>query len=207
VRTDGGAIRFRHSLARALVAVGEIWMTVGVPAIIVSMLSPQGRRIGDYVAGTLVIRERAPRGGSEPPPVVAPYLQAWVGHVDVARVPDGLALALRRFLTRAPSLDGHVRPGMALQLGIDLLPYLQPAPPAGSYPEDVIAAVVAERSRRERVRLGVTPPAPTYAERPAWGPPAPAPSATPPSPPAAPPADSGPPPAPPTTGGGFAPPG
>ena len=167
VRTDGGAISFRHSITRALIAVGEIWMTFGVPAIMTSLVSPDGRCIGDYVAGTVVMRERAPRGAT-PQPVVQPYLAQWVANVDVSRVPDGLALAMRRYLSRAPELEFGASQQLALGLATDLLPYLQPPPPQGSWPEHVIAAVVAERRRRESLRrLGSPPPAAPVALRPA----------------------------------------
>ena len=39
----------------------EIWMFTGGPAVICSLLSPKGKRIGDIFAGTLVISERAPQ--------------------------------------------------------------------------------------------------------------------------------------------------
>ncbi|MEO8108070.1 MAG: RDD family protein, partial [Actinomycetes bacterium] len=61
VRDDGGAIRFRHALARGLMAVVEIYLCFGAIAVITSLLSPQGKRVGDYLAGTVVVRERAPK--------------------------------------------------------------------------------------------------------------------------------------------------
>ena len=60
VRSDGGAIRFRHALVRALAAVVEMYMCSGAIAVITSLLSPEGKRVGDYMAGTIVVRERAP---------------------------------------------------------------------------------------------------------------------------------------------------
>ena len=71
VRDDGGAIRFRQALARALVEFVEIWLLLGVPAFFCSLVNPQGKRFGDLAAGTVVIRERVPteRGQrSEMPP-------------------------------------------------------------------------------------------------------------------------------------------
>lgn len=62
VRDDGGPIRFRHALVRGAVGVVEILMTFGVVACIASLVSARGRRIGDVVAGTLVVRERVPVG-------------------------------------------------------------------------------------------------------------------------------------------------
>lgn len=58
VRTDGGPVSFRHALVRGLVGFFEIIMLTGAPAAISSLVSPEGRRLGDVFAGTLVIRER-----------------------------------------------------------------------------------------------------------------------------------------------------
>ena len=61
VSDDGGPERFRQALFRALAGVVEIWMFFGGPAVICSLLSPKGKRIGDVFAGTVVISERAPQ--------------------------------------------------------------------------------------------------------------------------------------------------
>ena len=61
VSDDGGPERFRQALFRALAGVIEIWMLTGGPAVICSLLSPKGKRIGDFFAGTVVISERAPQ--------------------------------------------------------------------------------------------------------------------------------------------------
>ena len=66
VSDDGGPERFRQALFRALASVVEIWMFFGGPAVICSLLSPKGKRIGDVFAGTVVISERGPK--LSPPP-------------------------------------------------------------------------------------------------------------------------------------------
>lgn len=58
VRDDGGAIGFRHALIRALLGVGEIWATGGIVALIGSLASPNGKRVGDALAGTYLLRVR-----------------------------------------------------------------------------------------------------------------------------------------------------
>src|ERR1700704_3011507 len=47
VSEDGGPERFRQALFRALAAVIEIWTLAGGPAVICSLLSPKGKRLGD----------------------------------------------------------------------------------------------------------------------------------------------------------------
>ena len=43
---------------RHLLAVVEIWVLSGVPALISAMVSSKGKRLGDHVAGTYVVRDR-----------------------------------------------------------------------------------------------------------------------------------------------------
>jgi uncharacterized RDD family membrane protein YckC len=61
VSDDGGPIRFRQALVRGLAGVIECWGMGGFPALITSMLSARGKRLGDIFSGTFVLRERAPR--------------------------------------------------------------------------------------------------------------------------------------------------
>ena len=61
VSDDGGPERFRQALFRALARCIEIWMFAGGPAVICSLVSAKGKRLGDVFAGTMVISERAPQ--------------------------------------------------------------------------------------------------------------------------------------------------
>src|SRR5215467_16234005 len=58
VSDDGGTERFRQALVRALASVVEIWWLTGAPALICSLVSARGKRLGDLFAGTFVIQER-----------------------------------------------------------------------------------------------------------------------------------------------------
>jgi uncharacterized RDD family membrane protein YckC len=151
VRDDGGSLRFRHALVRALVGVVEIWLTLGVVAILTSLVSSKGKRVGDYLAGTVVERERVPEQSA---PIVGmpPQLAPWAAGLELTRLPDQLALALRQFLARARTIEPEVRLQMAAQLAADVSRYVSPPPPAGCPAELYLAAVLAERRRRELVR-------------------------------------------------------
>lgn len=83
VSDDGGPERFRQALFRALAAVIEIWMLLGSPAVICSVLSPKAKRVGDMFAGTVVVSERGPRLG--PPPVMPPALAGWAASLQLLR--------------------------------------------------------------------------------------------------------------------------
>ena len=152
VRDDAGPIGFRHALTRALVGFVEIWMLLGVPALISGLISSKTKRLGDYAAGTYVVRERV-HITLPPPPMMPPFLEAWAGGADIARLPDGLAMAVRQFLMRAPLLNPQSRATLGTQLYEEVIAHVAPQPPAGTHPELVLAAVIADRRRRDWIRL------------------------------------------------------
>ncbi len=112
VRDDAGPITFRQSLVRALVGFVEIWVFLGVPALLCSLVNARGKRLGDMVAGTYVVRERFPFPPMRPV-MMPPQLAHWAAGADIAPLPDTLALATRQFLMRAsdaqPGLSRHAR--------------------------------------------------------------------------------------------------
>lgn len=157
VSDDGGPERFRQALFRSLAAVVEIWMFAGGPAVICSMLSPKGKRIGDVFAGTVVISERGPR--LAPPPMMPPQLAWWAASLQLSGLGPELAELARQFLSRAPQLDSRVRSDMAYRIAGDVIARISPPPPPGTPPQFVLAAVLAERHRRELARLRPAAPA------------------------------------------------
>jgi uncharacterized RDD family membrane protein YckC len=168
VSEDGGPERFRQALFRALASVVEIWMLAGSPAVFCSMISPKAKRIGDVFAGTVVVSERGPR--MSPPPMMPPSLAWWASSLQLSGLGAGQAEVARQFLSRASQLDGQMRLQMAYRIAGDIVSRIAPPPPPGAPPELVLAAVLAERHRRElaRMRPQLPPPGPW----PAPGPPA-----------------------------------
>ncbi|WP_250445438.1 RDD family protein [Actinotalea sp. C106] len=148
VRDDGGPVRFRHAVVRALTGVGELWLTVGSVALITSLVHPQGKRLGDLLAGTYAVRIR---GGQEalPPVMMPPELAAWARSADIRRLPDGLALSARQLLGRATTLHLASRVRLGNDLAGEIERYVAPGPPPGTHPERFISAVLAERRDRE----------------------------------------------------------
>ena len=151
VSDDGGPERFRQALFRALASIVEIWMLAGSPAVICGMLSPQAKRIGDVFAGTVVISERGPK--LAPPPTMPPYLAWWAASLQLSGLSADQAEVARQFLSRANQLDLEVRHQMAYRIANDLLSRVAPPPPPGTPPQLALAAVLAERHRRELARL------------------------------------------------------
>ncbi len=152
VRDDAGPIGFRHAFTRALVGGVEIWLLFAIPALVSGLVSAKGKRLGDYAAGTYVVRERV-RMTIPPPPAMPPALAGWAVGADIARLPDGLAMAVRQFLGRAAGLSPASRASIAAELQAEVLRHVAPPPPAGSHPEMVLTAVIADRRRRDGQRL------------------------------------------------------
>jgi len=171
VRDDGGPIRFRHALTRGLAGVFvDFYTTLGVGAVVSSLLSERGKRIGDLLAGTVVIRERAPSYGG-PLPAVPPQLAAWATGLELSRLPDDLALNARTFLTRSYEMAPEVRERMAASLATEIAQVVTPPAPPGTPAWAYLAAVLGERGRRHAQQLaqqavgtqnalGTTQPAP-----------------------------------------------
>jgi uncharacterized RDD family membrane protein YckC len=156
VSEDGGPERFRQALFRALAGVIEIWIFAGGPAVICSLLSPKGKRLGDIFAGTIVISERAPR--LTPPPPMPPQLAWWASSLQLSGLRVEQAELARQFLSRASQLDTRVRDQIAYRITGEVVAQISPPPPPGTPPQLVLAAVLAERHRRELARLRPQPP-------------------------------------------------
>ena len=153
VRDDGGPVRFRHTLTRGLAGVfADFYTTFGAGAVICSLLNERGKRIGDVLAGTVVVRERAPSRGATPP-AIAPHLAAWATGLDLSRLPGDLALAARGYLARYPQLSPRVRDEMGGQIATEVSRVVTPPAPPGTPAWAYLAAVLGERSRRESWRL------------------------------------------------------
>ena len=152
VRDDGGPISFHHALVRALIGFVEIYAFTGAPAFFSVMLSSRGKRLGDYAAGTYVVRDRVALQLPPPPPMPR-QLAAWARRADIASLPTGLALAVRQFLGRLPALDRTTRDRLGGALVADVMQYVAPPPPGHEPPELVLAAIIAERRERDLARL------------------------------------------------------
>jgi uncharacterized RDD family membrane protein YckC len=154
VGEDGGPIRFRQALVRGLAGFFvDFWVLglAGAVAIFVSLASVKGKRVGDFLAGTVVVQERVPvqDGGPVPMP---PGLAGWAAGLDVSAVPDGLALAVRQYLNRYASLDVAARDALGARLAAEVGVHLGLPLPADGWEPTYLAAVLAERRSREQAR-------------------------------------------------------
>ena len=148
VRDDGGSVRLRHSLVRVLLSVIEVWFTQGVLCLITCVATRRNKRLGDVLAGTYVIQERAAARRTAPV-LMPPELAAWARQADIRGLPGHLALVVRTFLSRTTSFQPAVRAHLATELATQVATCVSPPPPPRTHPERFLAAVLAERRDRE----------------------------------------------------------
>ncbi len=155
VSDDGGPERFRQALVRALAAVVEIWAFTGAPALICSLLSPQGKRLGDVFAGTFVIQERLPRRPGVPTglAVVPPPLAGWAPTLELSRLQDQTAEQAGSYLRRYYELTPAARDELGQRIAAAVAAQVTPPPPPGTPPAAFLSAVLAVRRQREVDRL------------------------------------------------------
>ena len=84
VTQEGGPIRFRHAAIRGIFGLIEIWIFLGSIAVVAIIFTKRNQRVGDLVAGTIVLRERSAR---------APV---WRGELPAAARLRGLCRVARR---------------------------------------------------------------------------------------------------------------
>lgn len=168
VRDDGGSIRFRQALLRGLAfwAIDFAPWTAFCGGLVSAALNPNSKRLGDLMAGTLVIRTRSPRP-PQPLAAVSPALRPWTDQLELSRLPDELVTASRHLVQRADGLLPYPRRQLAQDLARQVAARTAPAPPWPLEPLEFLAAVVAERRQRERDRLTARQWVPTAAELPA----------------------------------------
>ncbi|MFI7025062.1 RDD family protein [Micromonospora sp. NPDC049900] len=158
VSVDGAPVGLRQSLARALVGVAVEWPGLVLPllswvaGVTVMLTDSRGRRLGDLVAGTLVVHTRTATSW-RPVPATVPALRNWAYTLDLSRLDPKLALATRQYLARAHLFTGPASDDLARRLWREVGAAVTPPAPDG-YPAAVyLAAVLGERHRRARHRL------------------------------------------------------
>lgn len=124
VTVEGAPIRVRHALVRGLVALVEITLSFGVIAVAVALGSRRFRRLGDHLAGTVVVRERGAGADRAFPRRFVPYpgWEAWATRLDATRVTADDYRLIRSFLLRASSLPAPVRAQLGWRLVRRVLP-------------------------------------------------------------------------------------
>jgi len=162
VRADGGPIDFRHALTRGLSwVIVDFWSLggFGAVAVITSLCSPRARRVGDVLAGAVVVHDRA--GIPLPALAVAPpWLQGWAQRLDLSGLSEDLALPIRQYLTRYAGLTPEVQDNLGNALVAAVCTQLRVVAPAGHPPLQILGALISERQRRTLTAQRSVPAAP-----------------------------------------------
>src|SRR6266511_106497 len=136
VTREGAPVRFRHAAIRTLLGTVDFGLGSGFFAVVFVLFSRDNQRLGDLVAGTLVLRERSAATQLAPmsfdPP---PGLESYTATLDVTGMATEEYQAVRSFLLRAQQLAPASRASLAVQLATSLAarlrPRRQPAPRPG----------------------------------------------------------------------------
>lgn len=158
VTTDGAPIRFRHAALRSMLGLVDFWLPPGgATAILTTLGSSNDQRLGDLVAGTIVLHERSVTGATAAlwftlPPVFEPF----VASLDTSRLTNDDYRLARSYLLRSASLTPAARWSLSTQMVRRFARLTGTWPPPGMYDEWFLAAVVAAHQRRQ---LAVTTPA------------------------------------------------
>jgi uncharacterized RDD family membrane protein YckC len=173
VRDDGGPINFRHALVRGLsgfilekpgILAPPLTTVAGLAAM---TFTQREKRIGDLLAGTIVLNERsAPQQLAPPPPWVPPHLQPWVLSLDLHRLDDRLALSIRQFVSRAHEMSYEAQHSLGEELRRRVLAVTAPPPPPNTPTPALLMGVLAERRRRAAMAPGPAWPAPPAPSQP-----------------------------------------
>ncbi len=164
---DGSPVRPRQSIVRGLLALIDIYLSLGFLALISAMLSPTSQRLGDMAASTVVVRHRT-RGSMTSPIVFYPPAghEAYVANLDVSRLDEEDFALIREFLLRVGDLSAQVRSTQAHELAEAVRSRIGHTLPAAMAPETFLVCVASAFQWREGgllrdVARGVAPVMPT----------------------------------------------
>jgi uncharacterized RDD family membrane protein YckC len=149
ITREGAPPRFRHATIRALLELVDFWTVFGAPAVLSALLTRDHQRLGDLVAGTLVLRERT--GAGRPAPVrfeVPPGAESYAATIAPSGVGGEEYAAVRSFLLRARELDAAVRDDIAHRLAAPLAARIGHRIPHGVHPQVFLLCLAARFQQR-----------------------------------------------------------
>ncbi len=151
VTVEGSPVRFRHAAVRATLGIVDFALTSGAAALLSALLSRRHQRLGDLVAGTIVLRERT---GAKAPSAVRFSIPAGAESYAATLDPAGLSAddyaTVRSFLLRAPHLPDEVRAHLAVRLAGPLAAKLRHLRP-GTVPAETFLQCLAARYQQRGI--------------------------------------------------------
>jgi uncharacterized RDD family membrane protein YckC len=150
ITEEGGPIGFRHAAIRSAMQVVDILLIpIGVIAVASALAGPNDQRLGDRLAGTLVIRSASVSMRSRAmgfPPL--PGYEGYVAGLDVGLLTSDRYEVLRSFLTRVDELSPDARRHLARRLAGPTGILIGHPPPSWIMEEVFLASVAAAYQQR-----------------------------------------------------------
>ena len=163
VTREGTPVRFRHAAIRGALSLVDLYISVGSVAVVTSLSTNDGQRLGDLAAGTLVLRERTAKADAASMTFPAPYgWERYVNSLDVSAVTTGQYGVIRDLLLRVNDLSRDARGHLAIRLANPLAGAMGHDPPPGVAAESFLVCVAAAYQQRRTAgpRSAAMPPPP-----------------------------------------------
>lgn len=110
VTVEGAPVAFRHAAIRAALGLVDFFTTLGVAAVLATLLSRRHQRLGDMVAGTVVLRERTGEDTPWASQFTVPQgAESYAVTIDPSGLSAGDYALVRSFLHRARGLAPQPR--------------------------------------------------------------------------------------------------
>ena len=156
VTVEGAPIRFRHAAIRAALGLVDFAGTAGLGAVVSSLVSRRHQRLGDLVAGTVVLRERTGAGRSTARDFAVPSAAAGVADtIDVSGLTARDYGVVRSYLLRLDTLSDQRRDALGSELLAALAPRLGDVP--HGYRAEVLLQTIAARYQQRSRGVASTP--------------------------------------------------
>lgn len=136
VREEGAPVDFSAAAVRNLIRIIELTLGFYIVSLAFILFSPRYKRVGDYAAGTIVVKERRPVWAV---PLAQPVRRSAATTAEAALVRDVDLLtrdevaAIRRFVERRSQLAPHVQEEVARQMAEPIMARLGIVPPDTSF--------------------------------------------------------------------------
>jgi uncharacterized RDD family membrane protein YckC len=154
VTVEGAPITFRHAAIRAALGLVD-FIFLGLIGVVSCLVSKRNQRLGDFVAGTVVLRERTGVGTATAHMFTMPADAAWLADgVDPSGLTDRDYAAIRAYLVRAPSLRPKQREVVGRQILDAVAPRLGAMPPNDLPPDVLLQAIAARYQGQARQQRG-----------------------------------------------------
>jgi uncharacterized RDD family membrane protein YckC len=150
VGADGAPEAPRQAVVRGLVALVDLYLTLGALAIGTSALSSRSQRSGDMAAGTVVIRTSSV-GHTHVPIAFHPPagFEAYVASLDVGLLRDEDFSLVREFLLRTDELGTDARTEVGVQLATAVQQRIRHTLPGSIDPELWLLCVASAYQLRQ----------------------------------------------------------